>query len=83
MPLPRRQARFAVGDPGSLVNVAGAGIRGNAGNAEQAERFVGFLRSEEAQPSFAEEASEYPLVEAAPPPPTCRPWPGSASPTST
>ena len=53
---------FAAGDPGSLVNVAGVGILESVANTEQAERFVDFLLSEEAQTYFAEETSEYPLI---------------------
>jgi iron(III) transport system substrate-binding protein len=50
------------GDPGALVNVAGVGILGTAQRGEEAERFVEFLLSEEAQQYFADETYEYPLV---------------------
>lgn len=57
---------FAAGDPGSLVNVTGAGILASAANPDQARRFVDYLLAESAQTYFAEETSEYPLVEGVP-----------------
>jgi iron(III) transport system substrate-binding protein len=51
------------GDPGALVNVAGAGVLSTSDNAAAAERFVEYLLSDEAQAYFAEETKEYPLVE--------------------
>ena len=57
------------GDPGALVNVAGAGVVEGSANADTARDFVGFLLSREAQEYFAEETKEYPLaagVKAAP-----------------
>jgi iron(III) transport system substrate-binding protein len=53
---------FGAGDPGSLVNVAGAGILTTAPHAEAALDFVEFLLTEESQQYFAEETFEYPLV---------------------
>jgi iron(III) transport system substrate-binding protein len=50
------------GDPGALVNVAGAGILATAPDAENAQAFVEFLVSEQAQHYFAEETKEYPLA---------------------
>ncbi len=50
------------GDPGSLVNVAGAGILTSSGAREAAERFVTYLLDDEAQRYFADETFEYPLV---------------------
>ena len=50
------------GDPGALVNVAGAGILATAPDAENAQAFVEFLVSEQAQLYFAEETKEYPLA---------------------
>jgi len=51
------------GDPGALVNVAGAGILNTAENDEAAREFVEFLLSEQAQEYFATETKEYPLIE--------------------
>ena len=51
------------GDPGALVLVAGTGILRTADNPEEAQRFVDFLLSDEAQHYFADETYEYPLVE--------------------
>jgi iron(III) transport system substrate-binding protein len=50
------------GDPGALVNVAGAGILATAPDAENAQAFVEFLVSEQAQEYFAEQTKEYPLA---------------------
>ncbi len=54
---------FPGGDPGALVNVAGAGILTTAPNAAAALAFVEFLLSEESQTYFAEETYEYPLID--------------------
>jgi iron(III) transport system substrate-binding protein len=51
------------GDPGALVNVAGAGILETAEHTEAARRFVEYLLSDEAQTYFADETKEYPLIE--------------------
>jgi iron(III) transport system substrate-binding protein len=53
---------FGAGDPGALVNVAGAGILTTAPHAEAALEFVEFLLTDESQEYFAEETFEYPLV---------------------
>ncbi|HZP25452.1 MAG TPA: iron ABC transporter substrate-binding protein [Dehalococcoidia bacterium] len=57
-----RNYYFSSGDPGGLINVAGAGILDTAGNREYAERFLRFLLSAEAQQYFAESTFEYPLA---------------------
>jgi len=57
---------FPGGDPGALVNVAGAGILTTSGNPQAALAFVEFLLSEESQRYFAEETHEYPLIEGVP-----------------
>jgi iron(III) transport system substrate-binding protein len=51
------------GDPGALVNVAGAGILASSANPEAAQAFIDFLLDDEAQSYFAEETKEYPLVD--------------------
>ncbi len=51
------------GDPGALVNVAGIGILNTAANSPEAEEFLDFMLSEEAQQYFADETFEYPLIE--------------------
>ena len=51
------------GDPGALVNVAGAGILPPAAHDEAARLLVDFLLSEQAQEYFATETKEYPLIE--------------------
>ena len=50
------------GDPGSLVNVAGVGILESSESKEEAERFIRFMLSREAQEYFARETKEYPLA---------------------
>ncbi|MGI8650615.1 MAG: iron ABC transporter substrate-binding protein [Rubrobacter sp.] len=51
------------GDPGALVNVAGAGILNTSDNQEEAQAFLEYMVSEEAQQYFADETYEYPVVE--------------------
>jgi iron(III) transport system substrate-binding protein len=53
---------YLTGEP-SLVMVAGAGILKTAENRENAEQFLAFLLSKEAQQYFATETFEYPLIE--------------------
>ena len=60
---PVAQTYFAPGDPGNLVNVAGAGILQGAGNPDAAHRFLAFLLSEAAQQYVADEVFEYPVVD--------------------
>lgn len=57
----RAQLKFAdAGDPGSLVNVTGAGI---VSDHPEALTFVEYLVSEEGQRYFVDNTYEYPLVE--------------------
>lgn len=64
--VPAANYYFQNGDPGSLVNVAGIGILNTADNATEAEEFLEFMLSEEAQQYFADETFEYPLIEGVP-----------------
>ncbi|MFD3740541.1 iron ABC transporter substrate-binding protein [Streptomyces sp. NPDC058629] len=50
------------GDPGALVNVAGAGILKGSDQSAAAQKAVGFLLSAEAQTYFADQTKEYPLA---------------------
>jgi iron(III) transport system substrate-binding protein len=61
------------GDPGALVNVAGAGILDSSENQDAARQFVEFLLSPEAQEYFATETREYPLIEGVEPDPELPP----------
>ncbi len=61
------------GDAGAMINVAGVGILDTAHNTENAEAFVRFLLSEEAQSYFANETYEYPLVPGIPTHPLLKP----------
>lgn len=53
---------FEAGDPGALVNIAGAGVLATTDQSEQAVQFVAALLSPESQTYFADETSEYPVV---------------------
>lgn len=61
--LPVANKLFGGGDPGGLVNVAGAGILDTAANVDEASAFIDFLLSLDAQTYFAETTFEIPLVE--------------------
>ncbi len=51
------------GDPGALINVAGAGILASGTHQEDALAFVQYLISDEGQTYFTESTSEYPVVD--------------------
>lgn len=53
---------FDANDPGTLINVAGAGVLKSSEKKEHAESLVRFLLSEKAQRYFADQTFEYPLV---------------------
>jgi iron(III) transport system substrate-binding protein len=61
---------FEGGDPGSLVSVAGAGVLASTDQQDDAEAFVSFLLSDDAQRFYVDEAeeNEYPLVDGIEPP---------------
>nr|WP_246220734.1 iron ABC transporter substrate-binding protein [Phytoactinopolyspora mesophila] len=60
--LPAANKFYGDGDPGALVNVAGAGILETSQNPEGAAAFVDYLLSETGQTYFVEETWEFPLV---------------------
>jgi iron(III) transport system substrate-binding protein len=63
---PARNYYLENGDPGALVNVAGVGILNSTQNTADAEEFLNFMLSEEAQQYFTDETFEYPLIEGVP-----------------
>jgi iron(III) transport system substrate-binding protein len=56
---------FLPGDPGGMVNVAGAGVITSTDQAEAAQKFVAFLLTPAAQAGFVGDESEYPLAKGA------------------
>lgn len=58
-----RNQYLAPGDPGGLVNVAGAGILASSDNSRAATCFVSYLVSDVGQTFFVEKSYEYPLVD--------------------
>lgn len=54
---------FTAGDPGALVNAAGAGILTTSKDPSGAARFLDYMTGEEGQAYFAEETWEYPVVD--------------------
>ncbi|MGH3901513.1 MAG: iron ABC transporter substrate-binding protein [Pseudonocardiaceae bacterium] len=64
--VPSRLKFLPGGDPGSLVNVAGAGILRGSDHSAQARQFVEFLLNEQSQTYFAQQTKEYPLVAGVP-----------------
>lgn len=61
------------GDPGSLVNVAGAGVLADSEGKPAAGRFVAYLLSPAGQRYFAQQTDEYPLVTGVRPQPSLPP----------
>jgi len=60
---PVRNYFTAPGDPGSLVNVAGAAILDTTNSESLAEEFLDYMLSPEAQQFFTDETFEYPVIE--------------------
>ncbi|WAB84619.1 iron ABC transporter substrate-binding protein [Microcella daejeonensis] len=59
----RAQLKFLeAGDPGSIVNVTGAGLMSGSAENADALAFIEYLVSEAGQSYFVEETFEYPLV---------------------
>jgi iron(III) transport system substrate-binding protein len=58
---------YSGGDPGALINIAGAGIVDSTDEPELAEAFIEYMLSLEAQEYFAEETFEIPVIEGAEP----------------
>ncbi len=54
---------FPNGDPGSLINIAGAAILNSSDQPEQALQLLEYMLSDSAQAYFATRTYEYPLVE--------------------
>jgi iron(III) transport system substrate-binding protein len=62
---------FEAGDVGNLVSVAGVGVLSSSNQSDDAEAFVEFLLSDDAQQFYVDEAeeAEYPLVQGVEPSP--------------
>ncbi|HEX8698791.1 MAG TPA: iron ABC transporter substrate-binding protein [Myxococcaceae bacterium] len=61
--LPVANHFLAAGDPGALVNVAGAGVLKSSKKAAAAQKLIAFLLDAQAQKHFATQTFEYPLVQ--------------------
>ena len=65
--LPSRNHQFEDGDIGALVIPSSASVLAASDKEEEAEAFIQFLLSEQAQEYFAAETYEYPLARDVPP----------------
>jgi iron(III) transport system substrate-binding protein len=65
--LPSRNHRFGDGDIGGLLIPSSASVLAASDKKEEAEAFIRFLLSKEAQEYFADETFEYPLAQGVPP----------------
>src|SRR5262245_34066640 len=65
--LPSRNHEFEAGDIGALVIPSSASVLAASDKREQAEAFIRFLLSKEAQEYFASETFEYPIAQGVPP----------------
>ena len=59
---------FAVGDPGNLINVSGAGILNTARNSAGAAELIKYLLSNESQNRFVSDTNEYSILPEVPSP---------------
>jgi iron(III) transport system substrate-binding protein len=71
--LPAANHFLGDGDPGALVNVAGAGVLAVSDAPDAAVEFVSYLVSADAQRYFADETKEYPLAAGVEPDPALTP----------
>lgn len=60
---PVDNAFLADGDIGNLINIAGLGVLDTSAHPEEAEAFIAYLLTEDAQQYFAEEVFEFPVVD--------------------
>jgi len=63
MGFPARNYFLDAGDPGALVNVAGAAVLDSADHPDAALKLIEYMLSQEGQQYFSDETYEYPLVE--------------------
>jgi iron(III) transport system substrate-binding protein len=61
-PIPVENHFFIEGDPGALVNAAGAGVLTSSDQRDAATRLLDYMTSDVGQTYFAEETFEYPVV---------------------
>jgi iron(III) transport system substrate-binding protein len=61
-PIPVENHFFTEGDPGALVNAAGAGVLASSDQQDVATRLLDYMTSDIGQIYFAEETFEYPVV---------------------
>jgi len=61
-PAPVETYRFQQGDLGNLALVTGAGVLQTSNQSAEAQRFLQFLLSEQAQSYAANRVNEYPVV---------------------
>ncbi|MGQ0845589.1 MAG: iron ABC transporter substrate-binding protein [Sporichthyaceae bacterium] len=67
--VPARLKFLPNGDPGALINVAGAAVLNGTNAPNAAQRFISYLVSENAQREFSLKLKEYPLLANVPLPP--------------